>query len=62
MASEVAESVKRANFYFFRLSLVVVSRGYSLLRCTGFSLRWLLLLWTTGSRHTGFSRCGMRAQ
>ena len=27
--------------------------GYSSLRCTGFSLRWLLLLWSTGSRHTG---------
>ena len=24
-----------------RLSLVVVSRGYSSLRCVGFSLRWL---------------------
>ena len=44
------------------LSLVVESGGYSLLRCTGFSLRWLLLLWSTGSRHVGFSSCGMRAQ
>ena len=26
------------------LSLVVASRGYSLLRCVGFSLWWLLLL------------------
>ena len=25
-----------------------MSRGYPLLRCTGFSLRWLLLLWRTG--------------
>ena len=32
------------------LSLVAVSRGYSLLRCAGFSLQWLLLLWSTGSR------------
>ena len=31
------------------LSLVVVSRGYSSLRCPGFSLRWLLLLRSTGS-------------
>ena len=32
-------------------SLVAVgSRGYSLLRCTGFSLQWLLLLQSTGSR------------
>ena len=30
------------------LSLVVASRGYSSLRCTGFSLRWLLSLWSTG--------------
>ena len=35
------------------LSLVVASGGYSLLRCAGFSLRWLLLLQSTGSRHTG---------
>ena len=28
------------------LSLVVVSRGYSVLQCTGLSLRWLFLLWT----------------
>ena len=33
-----------------RLSLVAVSGGYCLLRCTGFSLRWLLLLRSTGSR------------
>ena len=40
------------------LSLVVVSGGYSLLRCVGFSLRWLLLLQSMGSRHAGFSSCG----
>ena len=40
------------------LSLVVVSGGYSSLRCAGFSLRWRLLLWSTGSRHVGFSSCG----
>ena len=43
------------------LSLVAASRGYSSLRCTGFSLWWLLLLWSTGSRRTGFSSCGSRA-
>ena len=32
------------------LSLVAASGGYSSLRCAGFSLRWLLLLWSTGSR------------
>ena len=44
------------------LSLVVVSGGYSSLRCVGFSLWWLLLLWSTGSRRMGFSSCGARAQ
>ena len=44
------------------LSLVVASGSYSLLRCTGFSLQWRLLLRSTGSRHTGFSTCGMWAQ
>ena len=29
---------------------------------TGFSLWWLLLLWNTGSRHTGFSSCSSWAQ
>ena len=41
------------------LSVVVVSRGYSLLWCAAFSLQWLLLLWSTGSRRAGFSSCGM---
>ena len=40
------------------LSLIVVSGGYSSLRCAGFSLWWLLLLWSTGSRRVGFSSCG----
>ena len=44
------------------LSLVAVNRGYSLLPCVGFSLRWLLLLQSTGSRHVGFSSCGTQAQ
>ena len=44
-----------------RLSLVAASRSYSLLHCTGFSLRWLLLLLSTGCRCTGFSSCGSRA-
>ena len=35
------------------LSLVVVSGGYSSLQCAGFSLQWLLLLRSTGSRHVG---------
>ena len=43
------------------LSLVVASRGYSLLQCVGFSLRWLPLLQSIGSRRAGFSRCSTRA-
>ena len=44
------------------LSLVVASRGYSSLRCAGFSLRWLLFLQSMGSRRVGFSSCGMQDQ
>ena len=44
-----------------RLSPDVVSRSYSSLQCAGFSLWWLLLLQSTGSRHMGFSSCGLRA-
>ena len=44
------------------LSLVAASGGYSSLRCAGSSLQWLLLLQSTGSRHVGFSSCGMQAQ
>ena len=46
----------------YRLFLVAASGGYSSLWCTGFLLQWLLLLWSTGSRHVGFSSCGMWAQ
>ena len=44
-----------------RLSLVAMSGGYSLFQCAGFSLQWLLLLRSTGSRRVGFSSCGTRA-
>ena len=37
------------------LSLVMVSAGYSLLWCAGFSLQWLVLLQSTGSRYEGFT-------
>ena len=51
------------------LSLVAASGGYSSLRCAGFSLWWLLLLQSTGSRCTQasvvaaheLSSCGMWA-
>ena len=45
-----------------RLPLVEASGGYSSLRCAGFSLWWLLLLQSMGSRCAGFSSCGTRAQ
>ena len=45
-----------------RLSLGVASGSYSSLQCTGFSLRWLLLLQGMVSRCVGFSSCSMRAQ
>ena len=41
-----------------RVSLVEASGGYSSLPCVGFSLQWLLLLPSMGSRHAGFSSCG----
>ena len=44
------------------LSLFAASGGYSSLQCMGFSLRWLLLLPSMGSRRAGFSSCGMSAQ
>ena len=37
-------------FVAHRLSLVAESRSYSLVQCAGFSLGWLPLLWSTGSR------------
>ena len=43
-------------------SLVAASGDYSSLRCAGFSLRWLLLLWSMDSRRAGFSSCGTQAQ
>ena len=44
------------------ISLVAMSGGYSLLCCSDFSLWWLLLLQSTGSRHLGFSSCSTWAQ
>ena len=43
------------------LSPVAVSRGCTSLECAGFSLRWPLPLWSTGSRRASFSSCGTRA-
>ena len=46
----------------YRSSLTVASGGYSSLQCSDFSLWWLLLLRSTGSRATGFWSCRMWAE
>ena len=53
----VGSSLLRMGF-----SLVAASGGYSSLQCVGFSLQWLLLLQSMGSRCTGFRSCSRRAQ
>ena len=73
LASSLLKQTLEIDFNFFfwlcwvfvvarGLSLVMASGGYSRLRCAGFSLRWLLLLQSTGSRRVGFSSCGAWAQ
>ena len=44
------------------LSPAAASRGHSSLQRAGLSLRWPLLLRSTGSRRTGFGSCGTWAQ
>ena len=48
--------------YFWLCWVFVAACGLSLVVSMGFSLWWLLLLWSMGSRRTGFSSCGARAQ
>ena len=67
-----AKKVIQDNDFFLTLSIYLfifgcvgsslLRTGFLQLRCVGFSLRWLLLLWSTGSRHMGFSSCGTWAQ
>ena len=45
-----------------QLSLVAVAGSYSFFGCVGFSMQWLLLLWSIGSRVVDFSHCGPWAQ
>ena len=45
----------------FELSLLTAGGDYSSLQYRGFSLQWLLLFHSTGSRHAGFSLCGAQA-
>ena len=65
---DVYYTTRQIMLLFFWLHQVFIAvRGLSLtafssLRCAGFSLQWLLLLWSSGSRHVGFSSCGMQAQ
>ena len=51
-----------AGSSLLRVSVIVASAGYSSLWCTGFSLWWLLLLWSLGSQCPGFSNCTIWAQ
>ena len=41
-----------------KIPLVAVRRGYSSLQRAGFSLRWLLLMWSPGSRVLELLQCG----
>ena len=52
----VGSSLLRPGF------LVVARGGYSSLQCKGFSLRWILLLQSMGSRRAGFGSCSTQAQ
>ena len=49
-------------FAAHRLSLVVVSRSYSSLRCTGFSLQWFLWFQGASCRCVGFCSHSAGAQ
>ena len=67
-------SISPSNEDCFRFFLILISfqpcwvftalYGLSLVAASGVycSLKWLLLLWGTGSRHTGFSSCSTQAQ
>ena len=54
--------LKRVFIAACRLSLVVAAGATSWLWCMGFSLRWHLVLWTTGCRCTRFASCSTWAQ
>ena len=51
--------------YFWLCWVLVAARAFLESRCMGFSLRWLLLLWSTGPRVRGLQKLrlpGSRAQ
>ena len=49
------------SFFYINLFIFILGCVGCSLRCAGFSLPWLLLLPSTGSRRVGFSSCGSRA-
>ena len=69
-----AHRLKRSCFYFclsflfwscvafvaVQASFLRVSGAAFELWCRGFSLQWLLLVWSTGSGHVGFRSCSSR--
>ena len=59
--SRVFSNTTFQRHQFLRAQLVAVSGGRSSLWFAVFSLPWLLLLWSMGSRCGGFSSCGVRA-
>ena len=66
-----ATSFFKFKFFFLWLCWVFIAvqaflqlrraRGTLQLQWMAFSLQWLLLLWSTDSRHSGFSSCGPQA-
>ena len=57
-----SEGRTKVLFCFGCVGSSLLHVGFLSLRCAGFSLRCLLLLWSAGSRCTGFSSCDTRAQ
>ena len=60
-ASNSVARVQMGNiffYYFMCFVLAVLSLHQSSLQWMGFSLRWLLLLWSTGSRVHRIQQCG----
>ena len=50
------------NFIFGCAKTLLLCVGFLKSWCTGFSLHWLFLLWSTGSRELRLSSCGTRAE
>ena len=50
------------DFNFWLWWIFIAAHGFLYLRCAGFSLQWLLLLWSTGSRAHRFQQLQHWAQ